>query len=175
MLGLSAFTVVGIGAMDKDATIFKGGTLNINDLMYLKLHGVVGDVLSHFLDRDGNLVETANEDRLVSTPLPTLKTLDNVIGVAAGPTKVEAIHAVLLGKYLSVLVTDERQAEEVCAELVHEEGVRSFILCPGFTNQGVGRLSASLGPSISVNVSRGDGPSNAVAHQEMERAGFFKH
>ena len=78
-------------------------------------------------------------------------------------------------RLISVLVTDERQAEEVCAELVHEEGVRSFILCPGFTNQGVGRLSASLGPSISVNVSRGDGPSNAVAHQEMERAGFFKH
>jgi hypothetical protein len=78
-------------------------------------------------------------------------------------------------RLISVLVKDERQAEEVCAELVRKEGVSSFILCPGFTNQGVGKLSAILGPDISVNVSRGDGPSNAVARKAMERAGFFKH
>jgi len=78
-------------------------------------------------------------------------------------------------RLISVLVRDEMQAEKVCAELVRQEGVRSFILCPGFTNQGVGRLSWSLGPDISVNVSRGDGPSNAVARKAMERAGFFKH
>jgi len=78
-------------------------------------------------------------------------------------------------RLISVLVRDEEQAQEVCAELVRREGVSSFILCPGFTNQGVGKLSASLGPDISVNVSRGDGPSNAVARKAMERAGFFKH
>lgn len=78
-------------------------------------------------------------------------------------------------RLMSVLVRDEKEAEKVCAELVRKEGVSSIILCPGFTNQGVGRLSASLGPEISVNVSRGDGPSNAVARKAMEKAGFFKH
>lgn len=78
-------------------------------------------------------------------------------------------------RLISVLVRDEVQAEEVCADLVRQEGVSSFILCPGFTNRGVGSLSAALGPDVSVNVSRGDGPSSAVARKAMEHAGLFRH
>lgn len=77
-------------------------------------------------------------------------------------------------RLISVLVRDEGQAQRVCADLAHDEGVTSFILCPGFSNRTVGRLSELLGPGISVNVARGDGPSNAVARKEMEKAGFFK-
>ena len=40
----------------------------------------------------------------------TLKELENVIGVAAGSHKVDAIRAVLRGKYLDVLITDEATA-----------------------------------------------------------------
>ena len=40
----------------------------------------------------------------------TLKELENVIGVAAGGHKVDAIRAVLRGKYLDVLITDEATA-----------------------------------------------------------------
>jgi len=93
----------------------------------------------------------------------------------ADPSKHRSVIEAPMYRLISVLVKDEVQAEEVCAELVRREGVSSFILCPGFTNRGVGRLSASLGPDVSVNVSRGDGPSNAVARRAMERAGLFEH
>ncbi|MDR1612102.1 MAG: sugar-binding transcriptional regulator [Planctomycetota bacterium] len=110
MVASSAYTVVGVGGLNDDATIFKSGILNHHDQMYLKMQGAVGDVLSHFVDKDGSLVHTATEDRLISTPLETMKKLRNVVGVAAGPAKVEAIHAALLGKYVDVLITDERTA-----------------------------------------------------------------
>ena len=51
-------------------------------------------------------------------PLPDgyevpLKKLDNVIGVAAGPSKVNAIRAALRGKYLDILITDEDTARQL--------------------------------------------------------------
>ena len=115
MRGPSAFSVIGIGGMSGDATIFKSGILNHNEMLYLKRQGAVGDVLSHFLDGRGRLVSTEIEEKLISTPLSVLKELDNVIGVSAGPDKVEAIHAALLGRYVDVLITDERTATSLLA------------------------------------------------------------
>ena len=51
------------------------------------MQGAVGDVLSHFLDKDGNPVETDIEDRLISTPLATLKELENVIAWPQAATR----------------------------------------------------------------------------------------
>ncbi|WMJ84737.1 sugar-binding transcriptional regulator [Oscillospiraceae bacterium LTW-04] len=113
MAMLAGITVVGIGGMSEDATIFKSGILSKNDLLYLKMQGAVGDMLSHFLDENGNLLNHDVEDRLISTPLETIKGLDNVIGVAAGNDKVAAIRAVLRGSYLDVLITDENTAHQL--------------------------------------------------------------
>ena len=110
MSQLSSFTLVGIGAMNESATIVKSGSLNQNDLFYLKMHNAVGDVLCHFLDKNGNLIHTPIEDRLISTSLDQLKQLPNVIGLAAGASKVDAIRAVLRGGYLDILITDESTA-----------------------------------------------------------------
>ncbi len=93
----------------------------------------------------------------------------------ADPAKHRSVIETPLYRLISVLVRHEKEAEKVCLDLVRTEGVSSFILCPGLTNAGIGRLSEALGPGISINVARGDGPSNAVARQAMEKAGFFKH
>ncbi|NLO85140.1 MAG: sugar-binding transcriptional regulator [Clostridiales bacterium] len=113
MITLSQMTVVGIGAMHESATIFKSGVLNKNDFLFLSMQGAVGDLLSHFIDKNGNLLETPLEERLISTPLQTLKELKNVIGVAAGDSKVEAIRASLRGQYLDVLITDDNTAHQL--------------------------------------------------------------
>lgn len=118
MIGLSSLTVVGIGGMGDSATILKEGILSKNDFLLLQMQGAVGDVLSHFIDKDGNLVETPIEERLISTPLSVLREMENVIAVAAGTEKVEAIRAVLNGGYLNVLITDEATA----ASLVDSSG-----------------------------------------------------
>ncbi len=110
MVRLASISVVGIGSMHESATIIKSGILSKNDFLYLSMKGAVGDVLSHFINKDGELVECPVEDRLISTPLHTLRELKNVIGVAAGEAKVDAIRATLRGKYLNVLITDEPTA-----------------------------------------------------------------
>lgn len=113
MVRLASMTVIGIGGMNDEATILKSGILNKNDFLYLSMQGAVGDVLSHFIDANGNQVHTNVEERLMSTPLQTLRELDNVIGVAAGPAKVTAIRAALRGKYFDVLITDEDTAMQL--------------------------------------------------------------
>ncbi len=110
MVKLASFTLVGIGGMGDTATVLANGILSKNDFLYLSMKGAVGDVLSHFIDKDGNLVPTEVENRLISTSLDTIRELDNVIGIAAGPSKVEAIRATLRGKYLDILITDEETA-----------------------------------------------------------------
>jgi DNA-binding transcriptional regulator LsrR (DeoR family) len=111
MAPLATLTVIGIGGMHEKSTIFNTGTLGKNDLTYLKMKGAVGDILSHFLDKDGNLVTSSVEERLISIPLETLKKFQNVIGVAAGAAKVKAIRSVLRGHYLNVLITDTTTAK----------------------------------------------------------------
>ena len=116
MIKLASMTIVGIGAMDDDATIVKSSILSHNDFLLLNMKGAVGDIICHFIDKDGNLVDTEVDSRLVSVPLSTLNQLENVIGVAAGTHKVSAIAAALKGGYLDILITDERTAEMLCQE-----------------------------------------------------------
>lgn len=116
MVELSSMSVVGIGSIGENATIIKSGILSKNDYLRLRMKGAEGDVLCHFVDKDGNLVETEIEDRLMATPLSTLRNLNNVIGVAAGDHKVEAIKAVLKGGYLDILITDESTALQLLDE-----------------------------------------------------------
>jgi hypothetical protein len=91
----------------------------------------------------------------------------------ADPKKYRDVLSTSLYELTSILVKNEDEAVEVSKELAKHDGVQSFILCPGFTNRGVARLAEAVGDSISVNVARGDGPSNAIAHKIMSEAGFF--
>lgn len=111
LIPLSSMSVIGIGAMNQDATVLKSGVLTANDFLLLKRNGAVGDILSHFINEEGRPVSSDLEARTISTSLDTIKNLPNVIGVAAGQSKVEAIKAVLRGEYLDVLITDESTAD----------------------------------------------------------------
>ena len=106
-------SVVGIGAAVEGATVLRNGILNEGELTVLKMQGAVGDVLNHFMDKDGNLIQTEIEDRVISTDLDKLRQLKNVVGVAGGKAKVTAIKAVLNGGYLNVLITDSDTAAEL--------------------------------------------------------------
>ena len=106
-------SVVGIGAAVEGATVLRNGILNEGELAVLKMQGAVGDVLNHFMDKDGNLIQTEIEDRVISTDLDKLRQLKNVVGVAGGKDKVMAIKAVLNGGYLNVLITDSDTAAEL--------------------------------------------------------------
>ncbi len=110
LIPLSFLSVVGIGAMNEDATIIRSGILTQNDFLLLQRNGAVGDILSHFIDEDGNMISTGIDERTISISLSSLRSLNNVIGVAAGLNKINAIRAALKAKYIDTLVTDEDTA-----------------------------------------------------------------
>ena len=113
MATLAQMSIVGIGGADSNATLLTNGTLNHSDVLLLSMQGAVGDMLCHFIDKDGNVIQSSLERRLMSTPLEQLKEMNNSIGVAGGSTKSEAILAALKGNYLDVLITDEATATNV--------------------------------------------------------------
>ncbi len=59
--------------------------------------------------------------------------------------------------------SDIEREVAICRDLVQQKGIQSFILCPGFTHQAVARIAAAVGPGVSVNIARGDGPSQEAA------------
>jgi DNA-binding transcriptional regulator LsrR (DeoR family) len=111
MVSLASFTIISIGGMNDEATILKTGVLSKNDFLFLKMQGAVGDILCHFFDKQGNMVSTPLDGRLVTTPLGTLKSLSNVTGVAGGRDKREAIKGALAMGYIDIFITDEDTAQ----------------------------------------------------------------
>ncbi|MDR2793816.1 MAG: hypothetical protein LBB61_09165 [Treponema sp.] len=107
MVSLASFTILGIGGMNDESTVLKTGVLSKNDFLQLKMQGAVGDILGHYIDKNGNTLATSFEDRLISTPLSHIKTLPNVIGVAAGREKLVAIKGCLSYGYINTLITNE--------------------------------------------------------------------
>jgi len=64
------------------------------------------------------------------------------------------------------------QAVEVCQELVRNEGVQSFILCPGFSHQAVAKVANAVGKGVPINVARGDTRSTMVASRILKQEGW---
>jgi len=92
----------------------------------------------------------------------------------ANPAKHRCVIKTSIYELTSVLVKDDDdEAVEVCKEL-RKEGVHAFILCPGFTHKAVARIVDAVGDGVSVNIARGDGPSNKAALKIMNKVGWFK-
>ena len=110
MSSRASFTLVGIGGMNPGATILQSGFLSQSDFLSLQMQGAVGDILCHFINREGKVIPNALEERVVSTPLEALRDFPRVIGVAAGAEKREAIRGALALGYITILITNEDTA-----------------------------------------------------------------
>lgn len=107
--------LVGIGTTLNNATLVQSGFLTSAEMAKLRAMGAVGDVLGHFVDSEGNIVESEFEERVMSLGLDKLKAIPRVMCVAGGPDKVRAIQAALRAKLFDTLVTDEQVAKALVA------------------------------------------------------------
>jgi lsr operon transcriptional repressor len=106
--------LVSIGEAAKSASLFKMGYLSPLDLQRLISKGAVGDILCRYFDAQGAIIEDEVHDRVIGIPMDVMgDDAKLIIGVAGGASKVKAIHAALLKKYINVLITDERTAAEL--------------------------------------------------------------
>jgi DNA-binding transcriptional regulator LsrR (DeoR family) len=84
------------------------GLLPRSQLASLIAAGAVGEVLCHFLDADGNVVDHPVSRRVVAVGLDDLRRVPKIVIAAGGRHKVEAIRAVLKATRAGVL--DHRRA-----------------------------------------------------------------
>ena len=98
-----------VGTTGPDATLFELGYLNKKEIAKLQKESV-GDIVSQFVDADGQIVDSALTARTVSLPIDQLKEKRQAVLVAGGMAKLPAIRAALAGRYANVLVTDTNVA-----------------------------------------------------------------
>ena len=73
--------------------------------------GAIGDVLGHFLDKEGNSVSESVDNRTIGMPIDQVLEVPEKIMAAAGPHKVEIIKAACRRGLVDTLVTDDATAE----------------------------------------------------------------
>jgi lsr operon transcriptional repressor len=108
-------TLTGIGACHISASAVRSGLYSEELVNRFQSIGAVGDMLGEWFDARGSVIRSATSDRRIGISIERLRDMPNVIGVAGGLEKVEAIAGALRGGYLDVLVTDEDVAESLVA------------------------------------------------------------
>jgi DNA-binding transcriptional regulator LsrR (DeoR family) len=103
--------VVSVGDVSEHSTLFREGLLPRSQLASLIKAGAVGEVLCHFLDASGNVVDHPVSRRVVSVGLADLRRVPKIVIAAGGRHKVDAIRAALKATGAGVLITDESAAE----------------------------------------------------------------
>jgi len=90
------------------------GHFTKDDVDYIKGLGIVGILNFEFLDRDGNLILNKLTDRILRLyPLDAIKNTKNAIMVSFGQQKVDIMRAILKGRLVNMLLTDESTARQI--------------------------------------------------------------
>jgi len=102
--------LVSVGDVSEEATLFREGILPRSALASLQAAGAVGDVLCHFIDAEGKVVDHPVNRRVVSVDLDDLRRVPRIVVAAGGRRKVAAIRAALKATGAGVLITEEGAA-----------------------------------------------------------------
>jgi lsr operon transcriptional repressor len=113
-MALTARTaLIGVGAVDRTASLVRDGYCTPDEIELFSRQGAVGDILGYFYDRNGALLSLDLHRLVVSTPIEELRRIPTIIASAAGPEKVEPILGALRGRLVNILITDETTAAEI--------------------------------------------------------------
>jgi DNA-binding transcriptional regulator LsrR (DeoR family) len=102
--------LVSVGDVSEEATLFRQGLLPRSALASLQAAGAVGDVLCHFIDAEGKVVDHPVNRRVVAVDLDDLRRVPKIVVAAGGRRKVAAIRAALKATGAGVLITEEGAA-----------------------------------------------------------------
>lgn len=103
-------TLTGMGAATAGGSAVTFGVTTDDEVAEFAARGAVGDMLGEWYDLEGRVVETSWSRRRIGLGLDELRKLSNVVGVAGGVEKVDAIRGAIAGHLIDALVTDEPTA-----------------------------------------------------------------
>jgi DNA-binding transcriptional regulator LsrR (DeoR family) len=107
--------VVSVGDLSPQATIARYNLLSEADLTALADAGAVGDVLCHFINERGEVVDHPVNRRVVAVHPSMIQGTPKLVLASGGWRKVKATMAAIRLLKPSVFITDESAAEEIIA------------------------------------------------------------
>lgn len=114
LFGSISLAIVGIGGVEPSQLLARSGNIfSSRELADLAEAGAVGDISLRFFNKDGGLVKTPLDDRVIGLPIEDLKRIDRVIALAGGAKKTAAIAGALRIGVIDMLVTDKFTAERL--------------------------------------------------------------
>ena len=102
--------VVSIGGINLATTFYRGGFLDQTMQKELESKGAVGDLLFHFFDRYGDLIDHAVNDRVMSVDVDRIRRAPLRILASGGAEKRLAMLGAMRLVQPTVLITDEESA-----------------------------------------------------------------
>lgn len=103
--------LVSVSDISKDASIFHRQLLTWEEGISLKEAGAVGDVLCHFVNAKGQVIDHPVNKRVMAINPNELRQLPRVVLSSGSIRKVEAIRAGILATNARTLITDEAAAK----------------------------------------------------------------
>ncbi|MBW3097178.1 sugar-binding transcriptional regulator [Pseudohoeflea coraliihabitans] len=116
--------LLSVGDVSTQASIFRRGILQPEDGKSLRDAGAVGDVLCHFVDQTGVVIDHPVNRRVMAIDPTVLRQVPKVVIASGGVRKVQAIRAGLLATGARMLITDVAAANALL-ELPPVERTRS--------------------------------------------------
>lgn len=112
MSGGAGLKLVGIGTADSGAQLVASGMIEPREIDEINAAGGAGEMLGHFFDAQGGVLETTLTARTLSVALNT-RDDSRIVAIAGGAEKVGAVRAVLRSGWLKGLITDEATARAI--------------------------------------------------------------
>ncbi len=105
--------VISLGDMAPNSILARYELLSSDELSLVERAGAVGDILCHFVDAQGELVDHPLNDRALSIELESLKNARRLVVASGGWNKVTILQAALQKLKPKVVITDETAAERL--------------------------------------------------------------
>lgn len=108
--------VVSVGDLTPHSVFSEYGLLTRDEIASLEAAGAVGDLLCHFIDADGNVIDHPVNERVVAINPLSLRGTRQIVLASGGWHKLTVIRAALKLLRPTVLIVNELVAERLAAE-----------------------------------------------------------
>jgi DNA-binding transcriptional regulator LsrR (DeoR family) len=105
--------LLSVGAIETVTTSYRMGHLSEADRRGLIEAGAVGDILYHFIDENGQVIDHQVNRRVMAVDLDRLKRTPERVLVSGGPEKVRALRGAIKALSPTVFITDQLTAQSL--------------------------------------------------------------
>ncbi|WP_283679093.1 sugar-binding transcriptional regulator [Lentilactobacillus sp. Marseille-Q4993] len=101
-----------VGTVRSEALIFQLGYFDHDEIERLQ-QSAVGDIVSRFIDKNGQVVDSGIDARTIGIELEDLRKKEHAVLIASGNQKAAGVHAAMTAKYANCAIIDQSLAQVI--------------------------------------------------------------